>query len=424
MKKVNLKNISKEDYQPLLKRPAIDNEKVFGIVQPILSEIKNEGMNAIIKFAKEYDELKDSDLRVKQKDIDEAEQSIDSDLKQAIKSAIANITKFHEVQFPKDYEIETMKGVKCGRVYRAIENVGLYIPGGTASLFSTLLMLAIPAKITGCKRIVVCSPKPSNEVLYCSQVLGIDEVYDLGGAQAIGFMAYGTEEVKKVDKVFGPGNQFVTAAKSLVSIDPDGCAIDMPAGPSEVIIIADENANPKYAAADLLSQAEHGIDSQVILISTSQKIIDEVELEVIKQLEKLPRKEIAEKALEKSLLLKCDSIENAISFSNNYAPEHLILQIENANSFLKQVQNAGSVFLGNYTPESAGDYASGTNHSLPTYGFAKTFSGVNLLSFMKGITYQSLSKEGIINIGKTVIDMANAEGLKAHANAVEVRLND
>jgi histidinol dehydrogenase len=424
MKKVNLKNISKEDYQPLLKRPAIDNEKVFGIVQPILSEIKNEGMNAIIKFAKEYDELKDSDLRVKQKDIDEAEQSIDSDLKQAIKSAIANITKFHEVQFPKDYEIETMKGVKCGRVYRAIENVGLYIPGGTASLFSTLLMLAIPAKIAGCKRIVVCSPKPSNEVLYCSQVLGIDEVYDLGGAQAIGFMAYGTEEVKKVDKVFGPGNQFVTAAKSLVSIDPDGCAVDMPAGPSEVLIIADDSANSKFAAADLLSQAEHGIDSQVILISTSQKIIDEVELEVIKQLEKLPRKEIAEKALEKSLLLKCDSIENAISFSNNYAPEHLILQIENANSFLKQVQNAGSVFLGNYTPESAGDYASGTNHSLPTYGYAKTFSGVNLLSFMKGITYQSLSKEGIINIGKTVIDMANAEGLKAHANAVEVRLND
>ncbi|MCZ7601349.1 MAG: histidinol dehydrogenase [Melioribacteraceae bacterium] len=424
MKKVNLKNIPKEDYQLLLKRPAIDNIKVFGIVQPILSEIKNEGMNAVIKFAKEFDGLNDSELLVNQKDIDESEKSIDSDLKQAIKSAIANITKFHEVQFPKDYEIETMKGVKCGRVYRAIENVGLYIPGGTASLFSTLLMLAIPAKIAGCKRVVVCSPKPSNEVLYCSQVLGIDEVYDLGGAQAIGFMAYGTEEVKKVDKVFGPGNQFVTAAKSLVSIDPDGCAIDMPAGPSEVLIIADDSANSKFAAADLLSQAEHGIDSQVILISTSQKIIDEVELEVIKQLEKLPRKEIAEKALEKSLLLKCDSIENAISFSNNYAPEHLILQIENANSFLKQVQNAGSVFLGNYTPESAGDYASGTNHSLPTYGYAKTFSGVNLLSFMKGITYQSLSKEGIINIGKTVIDMANAEGLKAHANAVEVRLND
>lgn len=424
MKKVNLKNIPKEDYQLLLKRPAIDNIKVFGIVQPILSEIKNEGMNAVINFAKEFDGLNDPELLVNQKDIDEAEQSIDSDLKQAIKSAIANITKFHEVQFPKDYEIETMKGVKCGRVYRAIENVGLYIPGGTASLFSTLLMLAIPAKIAGCKRIVVCSPNPSNEVLHCAKLLGIDEVYNLGGAQAIGFMAYGMEDFEKVDKVFGPGNQYVTAAKSLVSIDPDGCAIDMPTGPSEVLIIADDSANSKFAASDLLSQAEHGIDSQVIFISSSQKMIDEVELEVIKQLGRLPRRETAEKALEKSLLLQCDSIENAIRFSNNYAPEHLILQIQEAEKYLNQIENAGSVFLGNYTPESVGDYVSGTNHSLPTYGYAKTFSGVNLLSFMKGITYQSLSKEGIINIGKTVIDMANAEGLKAHANAVEVRLND
>lgn len=424
MKKVNLKNISKDGYQLLLKRPAIDNDKVFEIVKPILTEIKKDGMNSVIKFAKEFDGLNDSELRVNQKDIDESEKTIDSDLKQAIKSAIENITKFHYEQSPKEYEIETMTGVKCGRVYRAIENVGLYIPGGTASLFSTLLMLAIPAKITGCKRIVVCSPKPSNEILYCAKLLGLDEVYNLGGAQAIGLMAYGTEEIKKVDKVFGPGNQFVTAAKTFVSIDPDGCAIDMPAGPSEVLIISDETANPKYAAADLLSQAEHGSDSQVIFISTNQELIDWVEDEVASQLINLPRKEIAEKALADGLLIKCDSLEEAIEFSNEYAPEHLILQTIDADSILKQIQNAGSVFLGNYTPESVGDYASGTNHSLPTYGYAKTFSGVNLLSFMKGITYQSISKEGIINIGKTVIDMANAEDLKAHANAVEVRLND
>lgn len=424
MKKVNLNNISKDDYQLLLKRPAINNEKVFEIVQPILREVKNNGMDAVIKYAKEFDGLKDSELRVNKNNIDEAEKFIAPELKQAINIAIENITKFHKKQLPSDYEIETMPGVKCGRTYRAFESVGLYIPGGSASLFSTLLMLAIPAKIAGCKRIVFCSPNPSNEVLYCANLLKLDEVYNLGGAQAIGLMAYGANEINKVDKVFGPGNQFVTAAKTLVSIDPDGCSIDMPAGPSEVLIIADETANPKYAAADLLSQAEHGIDSQVIIISVSQDFIDSVEAEIELQLMSLPRKDLAEKSLSDGLLIKCDSLDEAINFSNEYAPEHLILQIKNSDSALKQVQNAGSVFLGNYTPESVGDYASGTNHSLPTYGSAKTYSGVNLLSFMKGITYQSLSKEGIKNIGKTVIDMAEAERLKAHANAVEVRLND
>ncbi|MDZ7763659.1 MAG: histidinol dehydrogenase [Melioribacteraceae bacterium] len=272
MKKVNLNNISKDDYQLLLKRPAINNEKVFEIVQPILRDVKNNGMDAVIKYAKEFDGLKDSELRVNKKNIDEAEKFIAPELKQAINMAIDNITKFHKKQLPNDYEIETMPGVKCGRTYRAVENVGLYIPGGSASLFSTLLMLAIPAKIAGCKRIVVCSPNPSNEVLYCANLLELEEVYNLGGAQAIGLMAYGANEINKVDKVFGPGNQFVTAAKTLVSIDPDGCSIDMPAGPSEVLIIADETANPKYAAADLLSQAEHGIDSQVIIISVRTKI--------------------------------------------------------------------------------------------------------------------------------------------------------
>jgi len=423
MKKVNLNNISKDDYQLLLKRPAIDNEKVFEIVKPILKEIKTVRMDAIIKFAKEFDGLKDSELRVSSNNINEAEKYIDHELKKAIKCAIDNITKFHKEQFPNDYEIETMPGVICGRTYRAIENVGLYIPGGTASLFSTLLMLAIPAKIVGCKRIVVCSPNPSNEILYCVALLDLDEVYNLGGAQAIGFMAYGTEEIKKVDKIFGPGNQYVTAAKSLVSIDPDGCAIDLPAGPSEVLIIADESSNPKFTAADLLSQAEHGIDSQVILISPNQSVIDQVEREVYSQLKSLPRKEIAEKTLDESLLIKSDSIDEAIKFSNDYAPEHLILQLRNSEDFLHKIENAGSIFLGNYTPESVGDYASGTNHSLPTYGYAKAFSGVNVLSFMKGITYQSLTPNGLMNISKTVISMANAEGLKAHANAVEVRSN-
>lgn len=424
MKKVKLNNISKNDYQLLLKRPAINNEKVFEIVQPILREIKNNGMDAVIKFAKKFDGLKNSKLRIDKNNIDDAEKFIDPELKKAIKCAIDNITKFHKEQFPKDYEIETMPGVTCGRTYRAIENVGLYIPGGTAPLFSTLLMLAIPAKLAGCKRIVVCSPKPSNEILYCAALLELDEVYNLGGAQAIGFMAYGTEEIKKVDKIFGPGNQYVTAAKSLVSIDPDGCTIDMLAGPSEVLIIADESSNPKFTAADLLSQAEHGTDSQVIFISTNQDLIDSIEEEVKLQLMNLPRKKLAEKALSDGLLIKCDSLDQAINFSNEYAPEHLILQLNDAQSILKQIHNAGSVFLGNYTPESVGDYASGTNHSLPTYGYAKTFSGVNLLYFMKGITYQSLSKQGIKQIGKTVIEMAKAESLKAHANAVEVRLND
>lgn len=424
MRKVNLNNISSGEYKSLLKRLMISNDEIIEIVKPILAEIKSNGEEAILKYAKKFDGLKDSSIQVSQDKISQSSELVSDELKEAIEIAIKNITTFHKKQLPNDYEVETMPGVKCGRVYRPIENVGLYIPGGTASLFSTLLMLAIPAKLASSKRIIVCSPNPSSEVLYCARRLGIKEIYNIGGSQAIGLMAYGTMQIHKVDKIYGPGNQYVTAAKSLVSIDPDGCAIDMPAGPSEVLIIADGSANPKFAAADLLSQAEHGKDSQVIFIAISQKIIEEVESEVIKQLEKLLRKEIAEKALEKSLLLKCDSIGDAIRFSNDYAPEHLILQVKEAEKYLDQIENAGSIFLGNYTPESVGDYASGTNHSLPTYGYAKSFSGVNVLSFMKGITYQTLTKEGINNIGKTVISMAEAEGLTAHANAVEVRLND
>lgn len=427
MKKINLSEISKEDYSLLIKRPEINFSETIKTVQPILDDIKANGFKAVLNYAEKFDGLNDGNIIVKETEMLEASGKVESGLKEAIQTSLKNIIKFHKEQIPTDYEIETMKGVKCGRAYRPIEDVGLYIPGGTAPLFSTLLMLAVPAQIAGCKRIVVCSPasngKLSNELLYTANILGITEFYKIGGAQAIGLMAYGVDKIKKVDKIFGPGNQYVTAAKSLISIDPEGCSIDMPAGPSEVLVIADETANPKFAAADLLSQAEHGADSQVILISTYDDFLNKIDFEIAEQLSQLPRKEIARKALKNSLLIKSNTIEEAIEFSNDYAPEHLILQIKDSKKYLPKIQNAGSVFLGNYSPESVGDYASGTNHSLPTYGYAKTYSGVNLLSFMKGITYQEISQEGLQSLGKTVMDLANAEGLKAHSNAVEVRLN-
>lgn len=427
MKKLELSKITPDEYKELLKRPGIDIEKSYEIVKPILADIKSNSESAVIKFAKQFDALGDDELLISESEIGEAENFIPEKLKQAIQTAITNITEFHKKQLPSTYEIETTKGVRCGRVYKPIQNVGLYIPGGNAPLFSTLLMLAIPAQLAGCKRVVVCTPqfegKIGNEVLYAANLMDIKEIYRIGGAQAIGLMAYGTENINKVDKIFGPGNQYVTTAKTIVSIDPDGCAIDMPAGPSEVLVIADENANPKFVAADLLSQAEHGADSQVILLSTNDKILEEVEKEIDMQLKELPRKGIAAKALGNSLLIKCESIEEMFEYSNAYAPEHLILHLENSKSHLHRISNAGSVFLGGYSPESVGDYASGTNHSLPTYGYAKSFSGVNVLSFMKGITYQELSPEGLTEIGPSVIEMATAEKLDAHANSVRVRLN-
>ncbi|MCB0744817.1 MAG: histidinol dehydrogenase, partial [Ignavibacteriae bacterium] len=345
--------------------------------------------------------------------------------KKAIKVAVNNIQKFHKLQLPKKYSIETMPGIKCSREFRAIENVGLYIPGGTAILPSTLMMLAIPAKIAGCNRIVVCSPTNksiSPEVLYVAKYLGISEFYKVGGAQAIGLMAYGTNKIKKVDKIFGPGNQFVTAAKALVSIDPNGCAIDMIAGPSEVLVIADEFANPKYIAADLLSQAEHGNDSQVILCTTNKSLAKKVINEINMQTEQLERKEFVKKSLENSFVILFSKIEQAIKFSNDYAPEHLILNFKNVKSYLSKIQNAGSVFIGEFSPESVGDYASGTNHSLPTYGYARSIGGVAVEQFMKGITFQELSKSGLEKISKTVIELAETEKLQAHANAVKIRL--
>jgi histidinol dehydrogenase len=426
MKKLELSKLNKREYSSLLERPQINFEGAMDVVKPILAEIREEGLSAVLKYAKRFEKLDLDEMRVSQEEIDASESFIDEDLKSAINTAKANIEKFHAKQKPEGYELETMPGVRCGRFYNAIENVGLYVPGGTAPLFSTLLMLSIPAKLAGCERIVLCTPsqggKVVKEILYAAKIAGVEEIYRVGGAQAVGLMAYGAEGVDKVDKIFGPGNQYVTAAKALVSMDPLGCSIDMPAGPSEVLVIADEYADAGFVAVDLLSQAEHGADSQVILISTSRDFANKVEEEVKVQLDELPRKELAEKSLSKSLILIAENVGEAFQFSNKYAPEHLILQIKEAKTYLGKVKNAGSVFIGSLSPESVGDYASGTNHSLPTYGYARSYSGVNLLSFMKGITYQELSDEGIKNIGASVIKMAEAEQLDAHANAVKLRL--
>lgn len=426
MRTYYLNKISEEEINNLTKRPAIDLEKVFGITKPILADIKLNGLKAALKYAKEFDGFDGENFKVTKDEFNEAEKNIDSKTKSAIDTAYTNIKNFHLKQLPPMYEIETMNGVVCSREFRAIENVGLYIPGGSAILPSTMLMLGIPAKIAGCKRAVVFSPSKNGKInfplLYAAKLCGIDEFYKIGGAQAIGLMAYGDMTIKKVNKIFGPGNQYVTAAKLLISIDSDGCSIDMPAGPSEVLVIADSNANPAFVAADLLSQAEHGADSQVVLITTTLGMANNIELELVNQLEKLPRKNLAAKALESSFTLLTESINKAIEFSNKYAPEHLILNIQNAENYISKITNAGSVFLGAYSPESVGDYASGTNHSLPTYGYANTFSGVSVDSFMKAITFQKLTKDGLKNISETVETLAEVEGLQAHKNAVSIRL--
>ena len=425
MKIINYNKSSNKKKADLLKRPSIDMNQTYQIVQPILDDIKNNGKKSVLEYAQKFDGFVGKQIRVSENEIRKSSDLVTSSFKNAVKQAANNITKFHKMQLPKKYKIETIPGIKCAREFRAIENVGLYIPGGTAILPSTLLMLAIPAKIAGCQRIVVCSPtkdKVSPEVLYVAKYLGITEFYKVGGAQAIGLMAYGTKDISKVNKIFGPGNQFVTAAKALVSIDPSGCSIDMIAGPSEVLVIADETANPKFIAADLLSQAEHGIDSQVILCTTNELLANKVNEELNLQIKQLERGKIAAEALKNSYMIIFSSIEEAISFSNNYAPEHLILTFKNVKSYLGKITNTGSVFVGEYSPESVGDYASGTNHSLPTYGYAKSIGGVSVDQFMKGITFQELSKKGLTNISKTVIELAETEKLQAHSNAVKIRL--
>lgn len=415
-----------DEWNKLIKRPALDVSSLFGTVQKVLDEVRTQGDEAVKKYGEQFDKVKISDLLVSETEINEAETLVDAELKEAILIAKNNIEKFHEAQKFNGNRIETTTGVTCWQKAVAIEKVGLYIPGGSAPLFSTVLMLAIPAKIAGCKEIVLCSP-PNKEgklhpaILYAAKIAGVSIIIKAGGIQAIAAMAYGTESVPKVYKIFGPGNQYVTAAKQLVSLKE--VAIDMPAGPSEVEVIADKNANPEFIAADFLSQAEHGPDSQAILVTTSEEIVEPVVKAVQEQLEKLPRKEITKKALLHSRIIVLKDDAEVIRFTNQYAPEHLIIQTNNYDFIADQITNAGSVFMGAYTPESAGDYASGTNHTLPTNGYARSYSGVNLDSFIKKITFQEITKEGIRNLGNTIEVMAAGEQLDAHRNAVTIRLS-
>ena len=409
-----------------IKRPAFDSTSLQEKVKAVLSDVKKEGDAAIIKYTEQFDGVSLKDFKVSDQEIEEAASLLTDDLKEAIKQAANNIRTFHQKQINPVEVVETMPGVQCWRKSVGIEKVGLYIPGGTAPLFSTILMLGIPAKLAGCKEVVLCSP-PNKEgklhpaILFAASVAGITKLYKIGGVQAIGAMAYGTETVTQVYKVFGPGNQYVTCAKQL--IQQEGIAIDMPAGPSEVCVLADETAHAAYIAADLLSQAEHGVDSQVVLVTCEEELVKLVNEELQKQVELLPRKDIALKALENSKAIIVKNIGAAIDLVNGYAAEHLIISCQYAAEIGEKIVNAGSVFLGNYSPESVGDYASGTNHTLPTNGFAKAYSGVSVDSFVKKITFQKLNKAGIAAIGKTVIEMATAEGLDAHANAVRVRIS-
>ena len=423
MKQFNYPKVS--EWKSLCERPLQNQENLESQIKEVFSEVKNNGDNALKFFTAKFDKVSLQDLKVTENEIIEVKKLVSEELKSAIKIACENIRKFHYSQQEEKKIIETTEGVFCWRENRAIENIGIYIPGGTAPLFSTVLMLGIPATIAGCKNISLCSPPDKNgkinpAILFTANLIGIKNIFKIGGSQAIAALTFGTETIPKVDKIFGPGNQYVTTAKQLAL--NYNVAIDIPAGPSEVLVIADETSFPSFVASDLLSQAEHGIDSQAILLSNSDKIIKEINIEIKKQLSELPRKEIAEIALQNSKSILLSSIDEAIEFSNYYAPEHLILAIENAENFTNKITNAGSVFLGNYSPESAGDYASGTNHTLPTNGFAKNYSGVSLDSFVKKITFQNITKTGIKNLGKTIELMAEAEELVAHKNAISIRL--
>lgn len=419
-------NPDKSRWPEILKRPVMNTENLFDTVRSVIDRVKAEGDCAVLDYEEKFDKVTLASLVVSDGELQEAEQLVSEELKAAIALAKQNIETFHAAQRFEGKKVETRPGVTCWQKAVAIEKVGLYIPGGTAPLFSTVLMLAVPAKIAGCKEIVLCTPPDSHTgkvhpaVLYAAKVAGVNRIFKAGGIQAIAAMAYGTESVPKVYKIFGPGNQYVTAAKQWVGLRD--VAIDMPAGPSEVEVLADETANPVFVAADLLSQAEHGVDSQAMLITTSRRLQQAVKEEVERQLALLPRKEIAEKSLANSKLIVVDKLEEAIALTNAYAPEHLILEVEDYLSVAEQITNAGSVFLGSLTPESAGDYASGTNHTLPTNGYAKAYSGVSLDSFIRKITFQEITPEGIQAIGPAIEVMAANEHLDAHKNAVSVRL--
>ena len=420
-----ISNPDKSQWQEILKRPVMNTENLFDTVRSVIDRVKAEGDCAVLDYEKKFDKVVLTSLAVSEEEQQEAENLVSEDLKAAIRLAKQNIETFHAAQRFEGKKVQTRPGVTCWQKAVAIEKVGLYIPGGTAPLFSTVLMLAVPARIAGCKEIVLCTPpgrdgKVHPAVLFAAKVAGVNRIFKAGGIQAIAAMAYGTESVPKVYKIFGPGNQYVTAAKQLVSLRD--VAIDMPAGPSEVEVLADETANPIFVAADLLSQAEHGVDSQAILITTSVELQQAVKVEVERQLALLPRKEIAEKSLANSKLIVVDSMEEAIELTNAYAPEHLIIETEDYLSVAERIVNAGSVFLGSLTPESAGDYASGTNHTLPTNGYAKAYSGVSLDSFIRKITFQEIKPEGLNIIGPAIELMAANEQLDAHKNAVSVRL--
>jgi len=414
-----------KEWDEILKRPTQTVSDIEEVVNSIFREVQSDGDTVIKKYTAQFDKVALDSLLVTETEVETANGKVSDALKQAINLAKSNIEKFHAAQKTTKVEVETMPGVECWQEKRPIQKVGLYIPGGTAPLFSTILMLAIPAKLAGCEEIVLCSPPDKKgevnpAILYTAQLCGVTQIFKVGGIQAIAGMTFGTESIPKVYKIFGPGNQYVTVAKQLAT--KYGVAIDMPAGPSELLVVADDSANPAFVASDLLSQAEHGVDSQVILVSTSEKLIGAVEAEIENQIKELPRAEIAQKSIGNSKLILVNNDEEALGIINEYGPEHYIVCVENEDYYLKNTMNAGSVFIGNYTPESAGDYASGTNHTLPTNGYAKQYSGVNLDSFMKSMTFQKISEKGIQGIGSAIELMAKAEGLQAHKNAVTLRL--
>ncbi|MEZ9008731.1 histidinol dehydrogenase [Vibrio sp. 10N.222.54.B12] len=424
MRTVVWQSLSESQQDSVLERPAItEGANITATVSDVIAKVRNEGDAALKKLTAKFDGVTPESIRVSSGEIEEACARLTPEMKQALEQAYSNIAKFHEAQKPQPIKVETQPGVVCEQVTRAINTVGLYIPGGSAPLPSTVLMLGVPAQIAGCRKVVLCSPPPiADEILYVAKLCKIDEVYNVGGGQAVAAMAYGTESVAKVDKIFGPGNAYVTEAKRQVSNDFRGAAIDMPAGPSEVLVIADETADADFIAADLLSQAEHGPDSQVVLVTPSPVVADQVTEAVQKQLKELSRANIAQQALASSLIIIAESITQAIAISNFYGPEHLIVQTKNPRELLPLLDNAGSIFLGDWSPESAGDYASGTNHVLPTYGYTKTYSSLGLADFSKRMTVQELTADGLKGLAPTVVTMAEAEGLDAHKRAVTIRV--
>ncbi|WP_061039407.1 histidinol dehydrogenase [Vibrio coralliirubri] len=424
MRTVVWQSLSESQQDSVLERPAItEGANITATVSDVIAKVRNEGDAALKELTAKFDGVTPESIRVSSNEIEEACARLTPEMKQALEQAYNNIAKFHEAQKPQPIKVETQPGVVCEQVTRAINTVGLYIPGGSAPLPSTVLMLGVPAQIAGCRKVVLCSPPPiADEILYVAKLCKIDEVYNVGGGQAVAAMAYGTESVAKVDKIFGPGNAYVTEAKRQVSNDFRGAAIDMPAGPSEVLVIADETADADFIAADLLSQAEHGPDSQVVLVTPSPVVADQVTEAVQKELKELSRANIAQQALASSLIIIAESITQAIAISNFYGPEHLIVQTKNPRELLPLLDNAGSIFLGDWSPESAGDYASGTNHVLPTYGYTKTYSSLGLADFSKRMTVQELTADGLKGLAPTVVTMAEAEGLDAHKRAVTIRV--